>query len=68
MQPIDTVESRAAVMEDTTASVIATQFLFEESKVYGATHRHRGVQGCRHVGHHSLCNSNKVLVCRKQSL
>jgi hypothetical protein len=34
MQPIDTVESRAAVMEDTTASVTATKVLFVESRVY----------------------------------
>jgi hypothetical protein len=56
------VESRAAVIEDNTASATATKFLFEESKVYDAAHRHCGVQGCRHGGHHSLCNSNTVFV------
>jgi hypothetical protein len=34
MQPIDTVESRAAVIEDTTASATATKILFVGSKVY----------------------------------
>ncbi len=62
MQPIDTVESRAAVIEDTTASARAKQFLFVESKVYDAAHRHRGVQGCRHRGHHRLSNNNEVRI------